>query len=229
MLTNNQTAHPPSTGGSYCSNSHAGQGSEFSRDDSTKCISMASSTGGCSIDTSERNELGAKEAVELGMLLCVVAPKWPLKEIHDARDRCWLPMPHPQRVQPRQRSSSDIENEAGSSGSDVERTPRPLQKRKRSSNVFMNGNGDSSFSDERVPLKMVQLNDDDAERRRRRKSVKLAAPMMDVDDMASTPKTRPGAQVHAVEQTPAIRIPLDVMNTNFEEWMKMATDNVISL
>jgi condensin complex subunit 2 len=141
----------------------------------------------------------------------------------------WTPfprMPRPQRARIQERHPSEVENEYESSGSEVERTPRPLQKRKRSSNVFANGDG--SFTEERVPLKTVQLNDDDAERRRRRKSTRLPAPMMDVDDMAVTPRTRPGTQVNAVEQTPAVRIPLDVMNTNFEEWMKMATDNVSS-
>lgn len=131
----------------------------------------------------------------------------------------------PRRARITDSYSSDEENRAIS---DVDNTPRATTKRKKPG--LSPANGDASFTDERVPLKDVHLNDDAAEKKQRRRSTKFLAPMRDIDDemVTATPRARPGAHVNAVEQTPAVKVPLDVMNTNFEEWMKMATDNVLS-
>ncbi|KAI0343107.1 barren [Trametopsis cervina] len=102
---------------------------------------------------------------------------------------------------------------------------------------------DAAFVSEsgRPALKSVNLNDDAAEKRRRRKSAKIA--MMPVDDEAgpsgegsADAERDPGRtavhgkqkQLPPVDEAPRIDLPLDVMNSNFEEWMKMATDNKIN-
>lgn len=106
---------------------------------------------------------------------------------------------------------------------------------------------DSSGSNSRPPLKNVNINDDVAEKRRRRKSAKIVlAP--DPDDEpeagpssvgnpgeaegAAAEGTRGGnlartkSQLLTVPQAPIINVPMDVMTSNFDQWMKMATDNV---
>ncbi|KAF8517976.1 condensin complex subunit 2/barren [Hysterangium stoloniferum] len=122
--------------------------------------------------------------------------------------------------------------------SEAEDTPRPKKgksvKKKRISDAFVPLNDNSD--DPRTPLKSVDINDDLAEKRRRRKSSKLAG--LSMDDAASaavrveaeaTPRRNAGAnQLDVVEEAPLIKVPLDVMSSNFEEWMKMATDNKIN-
>ena len=120
-----------------------------------------------------------------------------------------------------------------------EPTPKPhrTSSKKRVSDVY-----DASFTSEsgRTPLKSVSLNDDAAEKRRRRKSAKIS--MMPLDDNEAGPSgegsgdveresARPTVhgkqkQLPAVEEAPRIQVSMDVMSSNFEEWMKMATDNV---
>lgn len=139
----------------------------------------------------------------------------------------------------RPRTSIPYGSESDSERSDEADTPRPKKgrstKKKRISDVFVPLNDDSD--DTRTPLKSVNINDDLAEKRRRRKSSKLAGPSMDDVDAAigaegmATPRrissaNARAAQLNVVEDTPLIKIPLDVMSSNFEEWMKMATDNV---
>ena len=91
--------------------------------------------------------------------------------------------------------------------------------------------------------------DDRMERRNRRKStrVSFAPPSSDVEDggnekendeqgdgdngeSSRTPTTRrprmSASRINAVAPAPAPVVSIDVMNSNFEEWMKMATDNV---
>jgi condensin complex subunit 2 len=83
----------------------------------------------------------------------------------------------------------------------------------------------------------VNINDDVAEKRRRRKSTKFAAlenaqaglssEGNSVEDHVDTSRTmKQKQQLKSVAQAPVINVPLDVMSSNFEEWMKMATDNV---
>lgn len=77
-----------------------------------------------------------------------------------------------------------------------------------------------------------KFNDDEAEKRQRRKSAKLLGQQSTVFDGL----TDPGPAVNTgkspvqlnsvVPAVPIINVPRDVMNSNFEEWMKMATDNV---
>jgi len=94
------------------------------------------------------------------------------------------------------------------------------------------------------------LNDDLAEKRMRRKSHKLnvvadpststgSAADGDGDDPHRTPKKkgtgkgnaprtpgRTGTLLNAVDRTPIPVVPIEISTSNFEEWMKLATDNV---
>ncbi|EKM50432.1 uncharacterized protein PHACADRAFT_200374 [Phanerochaete carnosa HHB-10118-sp] len=125
----------------------------------------------------------------------------------------------------------DVDSDSqGDTENDEEPTPKPQRtSRKRVSEVF-----DGSFTSEsgRAPLKSVNINDDAAEKRRRRKSARPVIPLDDNEAGPSTEDTRAAAharqtqQLLSVAEAPAIDVPLDVMNSNFEEWMKMATDNV---
>lgn len=128
---------------------------------------------------------------------------------------------------------------------DVEQTPRQRGKsqaiRKR-----MSDTRDKSFTDDgnpgRVPLKAVNINDDSAEKRRRRKSAKNPT----VENSEAGPSASGGqddpedgtAHAHSrhkqalksiIVETPTIDVPVDVRNSNYEEWMKMAMDNVCPL
>ena len=131
----------------------------------------------------------------------------------------------------------------GSSGeTDTEQTPRQRAKsqaiRKRTSESH-----DKSFIDDmnpaRVPLKAVNINDDSAEKRRRRKSAKNPT----TGGLEAGPSTSSrqdetedgGTQAHSrhkqalkstIVETPIIDVPIDIRNSNYEEWMKMAMDNV---
>ncbi|KAH9995599.1 condensin complex subunit 2/barren [Russula vinacea] len=125
-----------------------------------------------------------------------------------------------------------------------EQTPRQRGKsqaaRKRISETQ-----DGSFTEDanpgRVPLKAVNINDDSAEKRRRRKSAKN--PTSDNAEAGPSTNARQdgtedaGAHAHSrhkqalkstIVETPIIDIPLDIRNSNYEEWMKMAMDNKIN-
>ncbi|THH28569.1 hypothetical protein EUX98_g5607 [Antrodiella citrinella] len=134
---------------------------------------------------------------------------------------------------------------ASENGSDTEEdfepdTPKPLSRtlsKKRLSDVY-----DTSFSSDtgRAPLKSVNINDDAAEKRRRRKSAKVipdnaeAGPSSegvnaeDREDPRAVAQARQKQQLLAVAQAPMLDVPLDVKSHKFEEWMKMATDNKIN-
>jgi condensin complex subunit 2 len=115
--------------------------------------------------------------------------------------------------------------DSSDSGAETERggsPPAPISgAHRRRLSDFAVGDG------ERAPLQAVNMNDDAAEKRRRRKSAKVTA-MDDDGDGAPVLSAAPrGLQrLDSVAEVPAIRVPLDVMSSNFEEWMKMATDNV---
>ncbi|EIW79209.1 barren [Coniophora puteana RWD-64-598 SS2] len=134
------------------------------------------------------------------------------------------------------------------SGEDTEaetpRTTRPNLK-KRLSERFVGGDDGSYEPDTRQPLQTVNINDDAAEKRRRRKSVKpsglegsLAGPSSEGDTMAQDqPESSRAAQMKqrqqqlnavAAPQPPVINVPHDVMAINFDEWMKLVTDNKIN-
>ncbi|KAI0060991.1 barren [Artomyces pyxidatus] len=120
------------------------------------------------------------------------------------------------------------------------RAPRAHSLRKRLSEVH-----DKSFAEDgaRAPLKAVNINDDAAEKRRRRKSAKTPAaenaeagpssagrtdgPTEEGSRHAHLRKQQPLRPVEAIE-TPEINIPIDIMSQNYEEWMKMAMDNKIN-
>lgn len=122
-------------------------------------------------------------------------------------------------------------------------TPRGNKLKKRLSEIHRPGaNDDGSFtmgSEGRVPLRSVNINDDAAEKRRRRKSTKinviesaLAVPIeggatTDDQQIAGNSKAsgKQKQQLNAVAP-PVINVQLDISNAKFEEWMKMATDNV---
>jgi condensin complex subunit 2 len=131
--------------------------------------------------------------------------------------------------------------DGSSSESDNEQTPRQRGKshanRKRISETQ-----DRSFTEDanpgRVPLKAVNINDDSAEKRRRRKSAKNhidnseAGPSNngrqdDTEDVVAHAHSRHKQALKSnIVETPIIDVPLDIRNSNYEEWMKMAMDNV---
>jgi condensin complex subunit 2 len=138
----------------------------------------------------------------------------------------------PQASQPLYADETDTE-----SGPD---TPRPHKQnlKKRLSEVY-NPENDASFTSDsaRPPLRSVNMNDDAAEKRRRRKSTKItvienamAGPSSEGSadpDASETSRTaKQKQQLKSVAPPPVINVPKDVMSSNFEEWMKMATDNV---
>jgi len=80
-----------------------------------------------------------------------------------------------------------------------------------------------------------RFNDDEAEKRKRRKSAKLLGQQPTAFDGLTDPGPgvtglnagkQPVQLNSVVPAAPIINVPRDVMNSNFEEWMKMATDNV---
>ncbi|KAG9312930.1 condensin complex subunit 2/barren [Chiua virens] len=130
------------------------------------------------------------------------------------------------------------DNDSDDTGPD---TPRPNHRqatKKRISDVH-GLDSDASFNSDpgRGPLRAVNINDDAAEKRRRRKSTKLAVienaeagPSSGdrMDAGATLAKQKQQQQLNSALPPPVINVPLDVMNSNFEEWMKMATDNKIN-
>lgn len=123
-------------------------------------------------------------------------------------------------------------------------TPRGNKLKKRLSEIHKPvANDDGSFtmgSEGRVPLRSVNINDDAAEKRRRRKSTKinviesaLAEPRIEgggttEDQQVAESSKGAGKQKQPLNAVapPAINVQLDISNAKFEEWMKMATDNV---
>ncbi len=122
---------------------------------------------------------------------------------------------------------NDIEN-AVDTDSDDEKIVRPGMIKRRKSTI--------------------DLNDDKAEKRKRRKSAKQSVLFNDREGLnrsksgkdGSPEEEEPGAlpktpkvsalaranMLSAVAQTPVPAVPVDILNSKYEEWMKMATDNV---
>ncbi|KAG1845666.1 condensin complex subunit 2/barren [Suillus subluteus] len=124
---------------------------------------------------------------------------------------------------------ADTENYGSDSGGDTEPdTPRPTTRP-----TLRQG------SKKRISDVAVNINDDAAEKRRRRKCNKLAVienaeagPSTECQDQAESSKAVQAKlkqqQLNSVAPPPVINVPLDVMSSNFEEWMKMAIDNKIN-
>lgn len=112
------------------------------------------------------------------------------------------------------------------SGGDTDSTPKATRHapRKRLSEAHIDPDG--SFASDRAPLRSVNINDDAAEKRRRRQSVKVVAVQEPEDQEQAEPGRTKGRLLTSAAPPPVINVPLDVMSSNFEEWMKMATDNV---
>lgn len=119
-------------------------------------------------------------------------------------------------------------------------TPKPQRTatRKRLSEAY-NPDIDASFvsdSGVRAHKSSVDINDDAAEKRRRRKSTKIAVPenaqagpSEGNDDQADTSRsTREKQRLTTVApMVPPEKETIDIINSKFEEWMKLTTDNVI--
>jgi condensin complex subunit 2 len=152
----------------------------------------------------------------------------------------------PRRVK---RASSSSEDEGAATERETTPQPQPLSSggsRRRISNINDDG-ATPNTNGKRAPLQSVNMNDDAAEKRKRRQSQKVtmilpeddqpvagpssegmngAGPADGVDGTAATPR-RGLQRLDSVAQVDApLNVPLDVMSSNFEEWMKMATDNV---
>lgn len=145
----------------------------------------------------------------------------------------------PQRAQRAAPTSYDDPD----SGNETEpETPKPTKStggiRRRISEVH-----DKSYEDgPRLPAKTVNINDDAAEKRRRRKSARVVIENAEAGPSGTTgsgdapgatagnaPRPTTGARKSAAVpplEIPAINVPRDVMSSNYEEWMKMAMDNV---
>ncbi|KAG5647899.1 hypothetical protein DXG03_007823 [Asterophora parasitica] len=143
----------------------------------------------------------------------------------------------------RARSPDDAQLFDGDTDSETEKeTPKPQKSglKKRLSEAF-NPENDTSFNSDsgRPPLRSVNINDDAAEKRRRRKSTKITAlenavagpsseGNLDPDAAESSRTAKQKQQLNSVIAPPVINVSKDVMSSNFEEWMKMATDNKIN-
>jgi len=139
----------------------------------------------------------------------------------------------------RPQSPSEDENIASAST----KPPRKSVKRRPSAPFADASNGDytvplndASPSNSRGALQkrgsgFTEL-DDQAEKRKRRRSTRVSFAGQPEDesmgDSLRTARLSTGnsLRINSVAPAPAPAISMDVMNSNFEEWMKMATDNV---
>jgi condensin complex subunit 2 len=122
--------------------------------------------------------------------------------------------------------------------------PKDLGRNKRRVSMLKETEGHSksksSFSMRSMDSTDLTANDDLSEKRRRRQSRVTAALIAEEEGDGGpssganangprTPKKTAVARanmLNAVDHTPLPAVSLDVMTSNFEEWMKMATDNV---
>lgn len=142
-------------------------------------------------------------------------------------------------------------SESSEESTDVEATPKPKKsappnaRLKRRVSQFQPNDEDS---EQRIPLKA--FNDELAEKRtlKRRKSSRMTMAFEPLDDSQDAPEGQNDASqsqegVTAPRKTalaranplksvvapgPMVPVPLEIMTSNFEEWMKMATDNKIN-
>jgi len=147
-------------------------------------------------------------------------------------------MPPARRTRERENSQPSYDGGSDSDGTDVESTPKPKRQGLKKRLSVYNPDNNASFSVEhgRLPLKSVNINDDGAERRRRRKSYKFESSQLGPSSetqgneqepgLNDTPRAARQKRLASVAPPEMVNVPLDVMSSNFEEWMKMATDNV---
>ncbi|KAF8705174.1 Condensin complex subunit 2, partial [Rhizoctonia solani] len=147
----------------------------------------------------------------------------------------------------RKRASSDTEIEDDDYENGAEESssrPKELAKNKRRVSMLKETEGHSrsksNFTMKSMDSTDLMANDDRSEKRRRRQSRTAAALIAEEEgDGGSssgvngprTPKKTAVARanmLNAVDHTPLPAVSLDVMTSNFEEWMKMATDNKIN-
>ncbi|PFH51031.1 hypothetical protein AMATHDRAFT_47425 [Amanita thiersii Skay4041] len=123
-------------------------------------------------------------------------------------------------------------------------TSKPQKNHKRRISESYLPDNDASFTSDpgRAPLrtKSVNINDDAAEKRKRRKSTKSTtienslqgssteAAMTSEQGHGDTTRTGKQKQLNTVALPLIADAPLDINYSNFEEWMKMATDNRIN-
>ncbi|CAE7224402.1 unnamed protein product [Rhizoctonia solani] len=143
----------------------------------------------------------------------------------------------------RKRPSSDTEEEYEET---VEGTSRmkDLARGKRRVSMLREAEGHSrtkSVTMKSMDSSDLTENDDLSEKRRRRQSRAAAALIAEEEEGGSssginasgprTPKKTAVARanmLNAVDRTPLPAVSMDIMTSNFEEWMKMATDNKIN-
>ncbi|KAF7294486.1 Condensin complex subunit 2 [Mycena kentingensis (nom. inval.)] len=109
---------------------------------------------------------------------------------------------------------------------DDQPTPRPQRVRKRISDAHQVSFGDSPPRPDRSTA-----NDDNAEKRRRRKSTKIAIidqPNDDHPEQAETFRTARQKQPLNSVAAPVVGPSIEILTSNYDEWMKMATDNKIT-
>ncbi|KAG5721350.1 hypothetical protein E4T56_gene12996 [Termitomyces sp. T112] len=124
---------------------------------------------------------------------------------------------------------------------DEQDTPKPHKQglKKRLSEAYVPEHDPNLIADSGRPTRRsVNINDDAAEKRRRRKSAKiaviettLAGPSSETPDQEGHETSRTAKQkqqLNSVAAPPIINVSKDVMSSNFEEWMRMATDNKIN-
>ncbi|KAG6817537.1 hypothetical protein H0H87_007505 [Tephrocybe sp. NHM501043] len=141
----------------------------------------------------------------------------------------------------RARSPDDVHLYADDTDSENEHdTPKAPKQglKKRLSEAYIPEHDPTLTSDSvRPPLRSVNINDDAAEKRRRRKSTKItvienavAGPSSEANDPDAPESSRTAKQKQQLNSVapPMINISKDEMSSNFEEWMKMATDNKIN-
>ncbi|KAJ7133030.1 condensin complex subunit 2-domain-containing protein [Mycena filopes] len=112
-----------------------------------------------------------------------------------------------------------------SDSEEEQETPRPPRIKKRLSDVH-----DVSFADSppRQPLKSRNINDDTAEKRRRRKSTKITILDNAQAGPSNEPANDPRRPRHLPQAEAAPQLSGSPPSSNFDEWMKMATDNKIN-
>lgn len=134
--------------------------------------------------------------------------------------------------------AQEVDTEPDSNDDSDTPTPKPkrTKPKKRLSEVHGLNRSHSGNGSGELAREGTLINDDEREKRRRRKSTKLAAAptLTDVNEGETSTqdpqriqrtKSNAIAAVEAEVLKP-INVPKDIMSSNYEEWMKLATDNV---